>query len=525
MEEKKSRTQNTIYNFSTGILGQFLTFVMQFLVRTVFVATLGKSYLGINGLFSNILTMLSLAEFGVGGAILFHLYEPLEKGDKRRITLLMRLYKRAYTYIGAAVAVLGLCLIPFLPLLINGYDELETLGINVVFIFILYLLQSVSSYLFWAFKTAIIQADQKEYMINVIGYIFTAAANVLQMISLILVRSFELYVFLSIVSMLGQNYTVARMADRLYPYINNPTEERVSAKEIVSMVRDCGALFLYKLNSVVLKATDNIVVSVFLGLEMVGMYSNYYVFYTAINTFFNKVFNAVSHSLGNLHATHDVKREYQIFETVNIVAAVLGGTASVGIFLVADEFVDTWIGSDWLLPQPFALLMGVELYTQAFRILHNKYRNTMGLFQQAKFRPVAGMVINLVVSILLVKDMGICGVLLGTIIADWTTMMWFDPIIIHRYGFENAYPASAYYIKNVKYLTVIVLTACLDRIICSCVLTGYGWASVVFHTLVCGITVPAAIILSTMGTDEGRCVIGFVKAESGKVYRKLLKRG
>lgn len=215
MEEKKSRTQNTIYNFSTSILGQFLTFVMQFLVRTVFVATLGKSYLGINGLFSNILTMLSLAEFGVGGAILFHLYEPLEKGDKRRITLLMRLYKRAYTCIGAAVAVLGLCLIPFLSLLINGYDKLAALGINVVFIFILYLLQSVSSYLFWAFKTAIIQADQKEYMINVIGYIFTAAASVLQMISLILVRSFELYVFLSIVSMLGQNYTIFSPMDLL----------------------------------------------------------------------------------------------------------------------------------------------------------------------------------------------------------------------------------------------------------------------------------------------------------------------
>lgn len=523
MEEKKSRTQNTIYNFSTSVLGQFLTVVMQFLVRTVFISTLGKSYLGINGLFSNILTMLSLAEFGVGGAILFQLYEPLAKGNRHRITLLMRLYKRAYTCIGGIVALLGLCLIPFLPLLINGYDKLAALGINAVFIFVLYLLQSVSSYLFWAYKTAIIQADQKGYIINVISYVFTAAASVLQMISLVLIRSFEFYVFLSIVSVLGQNYVSARMADRLYPYINDPTEEQISSKEVVSMLKDCGALFLYKLNGVVLKATDNIVISVFLGLETVGMYSNYYVFYTTINTFLSKVFNAISHSLGNLHTTKNIKHEYLVFETTNIITVILGGTACVGISLVADEFVEAWIGSGWLIPQPFSLLMGVELYTLTFRVLLDKYRNTMGLFQQAKFRPLAGMLINLIVSVLLVKRIGICGVLVGTIIADWTTIMWFDPMIIHQYGFKNEYPVARYYWKNIKYLTIIALTAVLDRSICAHLLTGVGWMSVIAHAGICGITVPCAVIICTLGTDEGKymrtLIIREVKKLPGAIKR------
>jgi len=79
--KKNSRTVNTLYNFIINIGGQFITILMQFIVRTIFIQTLGKSYLGINGLFSNILSMLSLAELGVGNAILFKLYEPLSKND------------------------------------------------------------------------------------------------------------------------------------------------------------------------------------------------------------------------------------------------------------------------------------------------------------------------------------------------------------------------------------------------------------------------------------------------------------
>lgn len=523
MAEKRSRIQNTIYNFSTSVLGELLTIVMQFMVRTVFITALGKAYLGINGLFTNILTLLSLTEFGVSGALLFKLYDPLARRDKHRITLLMQLYKRAYTYIGAAVAVLGFCLIPFLPLLINEYDKLAVLKINATLIFLLYLLQSVSSYLFWAYKTAIIQADQKEYVINIIGYVFTIAVSILQMICLTLFRSFELYVFLSIANILGRNCVCARIADKAYPYINERTEERVSREEIVDMVKDCGALFLYKLNGVVLKATDNIVVSAFLGLDAVGMYSNYYVFYASIRTFYNKVFNAASHSLGDLHTTHDVDHEYRIFETANIIAVILGGTACVGISLVADEFVETWIGDSWLIPQPFSLLLGLELYTLTFRILLEKYRNTMGLFQQIKFRPLAGMLINLIVSVLLVKRIGICGVMLGTIIADWTTVMWFDPMIIHRYGFENKYSLARYYGKNLRYLAIIAIAAVLDWSICAHLMTGLGWLSVILHAGICGITVPFAVIICTMRTDDGKYVRMLLVEETQKI-RKALKR-
>lgn len=523
MTKDNSRTTNTIYNFITSIGGQLLTIIIQFIVRTVFINALGKSYLGINGLFSNILSMLSLAEFGVGSAILFKLYEPIANEDHHRIALLMRFYKTVYRIIGFAVTVIGVCLIPFLPNLINEYDKLQALNLNIIFIFLLYLLKTVSSYLFFAYKSAIVKANQKEYLLNVISYVFTVGAGVLQIVFLWLIPSFEIYVAISVLQVILQNIACAWLSDKMYPYINEKTTEKISVSEVKGVFKDCAALFLYKLNGVVLKATDNIILSIFIGLDMVALYSNYYVFYTTINTLFSKIFNSVSHSLGNLHTDHDRKHEYEIFKSVNLITAILGGTAGVGIFVVSDEFINVWIGADWMIPQPFALLMGFELYTLASRVALSKYRTTMGLFQQAKFRPLAGMIINLIVSVALVKSWGICGVLVGTIIADWGTFMWFDPLIIHKYGFENVHPVFGYYLELLKYTLTVAIIGIIDYLICTNLLAGIGWLSVAIHAAICGVSVPAVLIAISIRKPEGKYVYNLATKYIKKFTKKIVK--
>ncbi|MBQ3392886.1 MAG: oligosaccharide flippase family protein [Lachnospiraceae bacterium] len=518
--QSHSRTTNTIFNFTSSIGGQMVVMIMNFVVRTFFIQTLGKQYLGINGLFSNILTMLSLAEMGVGSAILFKLYEPLAKKDEHRITVLMKFYKTAYRYIGIAVAAVGLCLVPFLPYMIKNYDHLLELNIRPAVIFLLYLLNSVSSYLFLAYKSAIIKADQKEYIITFISYIVTVARGVTQIIALVAGGPFELYVGISIFYVIVQNIIFALLADKMYPYINDRTDDKLSREETRGILKDCTALFIYKLNTVVLKSTDNLVLSVFLGLEMVGLYSNYYIFYTTIQTLFAKIFNAVSHSLGNLHTTKDRQHEYRIFKVVNLITVIMGGTAFIGIFVVADEFIRTWIGSEWVLEQPFSFIMGLELYTMAIRTALGKYRATMGLFQQAKYRPLAGMVINIVLSVALVGKMGISGVILATVIADWTTFMWYDPIIIHRHGFAGEFPVSGYFAVNGKYLLLILLTGAVDYYVCARFLTGMGWISVIVHALICGVTVPAVLLAAELRTEQGK----YVRAMIMRYVRPLMRR-
>ena len=521
MAKNYSRTTNTLFNFSSSIGGQYITIVMQFITRTVFIATLGKSYLGINGLFSNILSMLSLAEFGVGSAILFKLYKPIAEEDTHRIAVLMNFYKYAYRVIGIAVAIIGVCLIPFLPFLISGYDKLQALNINAPIIYCLFLLKTVFTYLFFAYKSAIIKANQKEYYINLIGYVFTIGASVLQIMCMYLFHNFILYIVILLLQVVGQNIMCAWLSDKLYPFINEPTVERMDKDEIKGIIKDCSALFLYKLNGVVLNATDNIVISVVIGLDAVAEYSNYYILYTTINTLFAKVYNSVSHSLGNLHAGKNRTHEYTIFNAVILITAVLGGTACVGIFVCADELIESWIGSEWLIKQPFAMLMGLEVYTLSFRIALSKYRSTMGLFQQAKYRPLAGMIINLVVSVALVRSWGMCGVVVGTIVADWSTMMWFDPIIIHKYGFEDHASVKQYFLRFLKYFVTICFVGSMDYYICTHIVVGYNWLSVIVHAFICAITVPSVLIALNIRSIEGQYVYHLVKSYVLNIRKKL----
>ncbi len=514
---KAGRKKNTFYNFVTSMGGQLISIVMQFVVRTVFIHTLGKAYLGIGGLFSNILTMLSLTEMGVGSAIVFKLYKPIAENDQHRITLLMRLYKQIYRVIGVVVVGIGIFLIPFLPKIINDYDKLESLNINVILIFSLYLLKSSSSYFFFAYKSALVKASQKEYLLSIIGYFFQIGLGISQIILLLVFPRFELYIALGVTEVIVKNIIWAKLADIMYPYINYKVDDRITSSEIREIFRDCRAIFLYKLNGVVLKATDNIVISAFLGIEMVGMYSNYYIFYTTLNTVFSKIFNSVGHSLGNLHAEKEGRGEYDIFKVAQLITVLIGGTAGVGIFVCSDELVKVWIGKDWVLAQPFSLLLGIEVFTLSLRHFLGRYRTSLGLFQQAKYRPVFGMVINLAVSIILVKCWGICGVLVGTITADWTTIMWYDPIIIHKYGFKNEYPVSGYFIRIEKYTLITIAVGALDYWLCSFIMNGLGWLSVAVHVLICAITVPACLILTSFGTYEEKYIINTIKKYVTKV--------
>lgn len=518
-----SRVTNSIYNFTTSIGGQFITVLMNFIVRTVFIHTLGRSYLGINGLFSNILSMLSLTELGLGSAILFKLYDPIAKRDEHRIALLMKFYKTAYRVIGIAVATLGIGLIPFLPVLIKNYDSLAALNINAVLIFTLFVFRSVSSYLFFSFKSGIIKAHQKEYVINLVSYAFTIAAGILRIIFLLLIPNFFIYILISIVQSIGQNIVCAIIADRMYPYINEMTAERISNAEVKGIMKDCGALFIYKANSFVLKATDNIVLSAFIGVEMVGLYSNYYIFYTTINTLLSKIYDSLTHSLGNLHTEHKTHYEYEVFKAIGLITAIVGGTIAVGITCVADEFVNTWIGTTWVIQQPFSLLLGIELYTLAINKYLNRFRTIMGLFRQAKFRPIATMVINLVVSILLAQFCGIYGVLIGTIVANWLTMLWYDPIIIHKYGFGDGFPVRNYFLQLVQYTVIIAVVGTIDYLVCKNILVGYGWFSVVIHALLCGISVPIVLLLTQNAKEEGQYVMALIKRYTKKFVAKVKK--
>ena len=508
----RSRTKNTIINAATGMGTQLLVTALQFTTRTVFIRTLGRSYLGINGLFSNILTVLSLTELGLDTAINFKLYKPLAEGNVPRVRVLMKFYRQAYIIIGLAVTGLGLAVVPFLSILIKDYDSVTALGINPVLIFLLFLAQSSSSYLFFASKSAILKADQKMYIANRVHLGVTFIITIVQIITLVLYKNFVFYTILGVLSAIITNYITSRIAVKYYPNVFTKTNEQLSGSEVKSIYKDLGALFVFKVNSVVVKATDNIVLSAFIGVGIVGLYSNYSLFYSSIIVFLNKIYSAVDAGIGNLFATENVEKHYRFFQIMNYLTVIIFGTASVGLAVCADELISIWAGNDYVIPNYFALLIGVEILFHGLKTNLTQIRNASGAFRQMWYRPLIGIIINIIVSVGLVQKMGIHGVIIGTIVSDLFSNILFDPLIVYKYSFNGIRSVSEYFVKNLVYLTVIAVVFIIDKRLCNIFSFNNGWTSVIAHIVICGLSVPLVFCTVFYRTHENKYLIRIMKS-------------
>ena len=498
---KNSRTKNTFLNLLTGFAAQGLNIILRFVTRTFFIDILGKEYLGISGLFLGILSMLSLTELGFGTAISYRLFKPISENDEKRVRILLNFYKQAYRVIGFVIAVLGIMVIPMFPVLIREYDRLEVLQINAVLIFCMFLFQSVSSYLFFAYMSSVISVQQKEYILNATEMVTSVITNIVQILIIILTKNFILYTASAIIISILKNVFNATVARRMYPQFFVREKEKLSREEITDLFKDCGAAFFYKINGVILKATDNLVLSSFIGLAIVGVYSNYLLIYTTVTGLLSKFYQACRASLGNLFAVSDTRQKFFYFEIMNFITAVLFGTAAVGIAVVSDEIIIQWIGQTYLIKQPFAIIIAVEVMFYGLKYNLGQIRNISGVFKQLWYRPVIGALINLVVSVVLVQFIGIYGVITGTAVSDIFSNFLLEPSVLYKYSFDGYKPVSTYYKKNITYLFVLVVTGSVDYFICSALFTGHGIVSLVIHICICGISVPAVFTAIYHDTD------------------------
>lgn len=502
MSRTKNTVRNTVANFSKIMLSVILSFV----VRTVFISVLGKEYLGINGLYSNIFTILNLTELGLGTAISFRLYKPLAVRDEERVRILIKFYRAAYRVISIVILIIGITIMPFLKFIIK--DEIP--NINIYLIYLLYLFQTVASYTFFAYKSTLLKADQQERKIAMIEIVVDTGISVLQIVFLYLFRDFITYVVLLVISNLVKNLLISLKVDKEYPFISIKTENRLHKDEIKLMFKDLGAVSLYKINTVVLSATDNIVISTFLGISSVGLYSNYLLLLNTLKRILNTFYNALNASIGNLHASDDSDHEYVIFSVINLITAILFGLASIGIYVISNHFINIWIGENYLLPKLFTLLFAIEFYLRGVQIFLANFRTSMGLFQQAKYRPIFSILINLILSIILVQKIGIYGVTIGTSVAILTTSMWYDPKILHKFGFNRS--SKNYFTKNVYYTFTIIVTGFITNYIIGLIEINSIY-SLLLSMFICVVLSSFLLFILLLRTWELKYIIDIIRSK------------
>ncbi len=493
-------------NLITGFLGEFVIYIVNFAVRTVFIRILGKNYLGIGGLFINIMTMLSLADMGIGTALGYRLYKPLKDNDTERLKSIMHFYKYIYQLIGIIILLLGFSLIPLLKYMIKDFDTFATLGLSAGVVFSLYLMQSVSTYCFFAYKSAIVKANQKEYYINIAMFCGAVAAGVSEIIVLYYTHNYLFYLSVNIALNILIGYIYACIANRMFPFLQEKCSYYLSKQDKINIFKDCGAISLFSISSVVLKATDNLVLAKYVGLAIVGLYSNYLMIYNALKKIIKKVIRSAQASIGNLFANASENDKYTVFRQINFIMVLLCGTASVCVAVLSDEFIITWIGDEYLIPMPFALLMAIELYTIGSKLILEQMRDTIGFFQKLRWRPVIEVILNISISITLVRKYSIYGVIIGTLISEWLTVFIIDPYIVFKYGFGDI-KVWHYYYNNLMYILELVAIGIFNYWFILNIFAGYGWLSFLLHSIICSISVLCCLCICNCGSMEFKTVL------------------
>lgn len=452
------RTKNVLRNSFWGIIAQFTTIVLGFVGRTVFIKTLATEYLGINGLFTNILMLMSLAELGVGTAIEYNLYKPVADNEEAEITGLINLFKEIYRLIALFIFILGICIIPFLGNIIKESSfDISYLRI----VFSLYLLQTVSSY-FFAYKFVILNVNQKQYVITNTDTIFRIASTGVNIIILILTKNFIFYTVFNIFSAIIRNIILSSIIDRRYPYLKkNNTINREKRRNVFE---DTKNIFIGRLSYTILTATDNIVISAFINILTVGLFSNYTMLIGYINGFIGSITGSTQPSIGNMLVTESKEYSYNIIKKMTFIIFILASYCSVSILCLINPFIKIWIGRGYLLGFFTVAVCVVNFYIQLIKGPLWQTLSVSGLFKKDKYISIIGAISNIAFSIILVQLLGVAGVILGTIISQ-TIQLIMKIILLFRQFLKISY--REYSLIMILYFLITAIECGVSFWICS----------------------------------------------------------
>lgn len=445
------RTKNTIKNMKYSVISQVLNLIVKFINRTVFIKILGSEYLGVNGLFTNILTILSLVDLGIGNVLIYSMYKPLAEDDRNKIRLLLKEYKKIYNIIAVIVLILGLLMTPFIEQLINGETTIKNLKI----IFLLYLADTVVSYL-CVYKISIINADQKNYIVTFIQQVFNIISNAIMLVMLAITRKFIVYLAIKIAFSVICNIYLSKKATKMYPYIKESCAERLPSTEKKQIFKDTRAMLFHKIGGVVVSGTDSILMSAMINLNTVGIYSNYLLISNAIRSFANLFFSAMSSSIGNLNVKKSKEYTYNIFKKVFYGNFFIYTFATICMICLINPFIEMWVGEEYLFGMEIVLAFCISFYIEGMRQTVIVFRNGLGLFQQDQFKPALEAIVNLVLSIILALRYGIIGIILGTICSMLFVSVGVESFVLYKHGFEQKW--INYLKMYMKYLCIGIIS-------------------------------------------------------------------
>lgn len=509
-----SRVFNSARNVFAAWGGQAISAISSFVVRAVFVASLAAEFVGLETLFSSLLTILALADLGIGSAIVFALYEPLAKDDRETIKSIMRLFKRAYITIGVVIIALGAIMTPNVHFLL-GADAPDIPNLEIYFF--CFVLNTGVSY-FFSYKGALITADQKSYIVYIITYAFQIVMACCQIAVLLLTHDYLLFLVCMVTSTVLQNACIAWKCNKMYPFILEKDVAPIDREILDTIKKNVAGMMMHKLAGAAATPASNLIITTFVGLMTTSLYGNYLLVTTSMNRIVMRAFEAIIASVGNLVAEESEERQYEVFQTTFFIDTLIYGVIAGGMLCAFNSFIVILTGSeDWCFPAYMVALIVLLFYVTGMRQAGQTFISAYGLYWQTKWKAVLEAITLPLFGVILVQFFGMAGVLAGLIASNVFVSTAYEGWAIFKYGLHRK--LSPYFLRWLLYTVVNVAACAVAFLICGFI--GLQPIAAFFVKGVVGVALPAIALFAVFGRRrEAREALSIVK----RIFRRVAGR-
>lgn len=478
-----------------SVIANALTILIGFVVQKVFLSVLGTEYLGVNSLYNNIISMLAIADLGIGTAIVYNLYSPIAHKNVEKIKSLMRFYRNTYRFIALIIFLIGLLVIPFLPIIV-GHTTIPQFELSVLFL--LFLIDTVVSYLL-SYKRSLLYADQKIYITSIVHLGYLIIMNTLLVMSLLLTANFYLFLIIKIVMRFLENLVISVIADKKYPYLKETNVKKIQKRTVNDIILKVKGLIFHKLGSFFVLGTDNIIISMFLGVAVVGLYNNYYLVIYALTTLIGQGFTSFTASVGNLLTTESKEKSYEVFKRIRFLNFWVSAYTATSVLTVMESFISGWYGSEYLLSTTVLIMIVLNYYLTVMRYNISIFKEAAGIFHEDRYIPILESFINIVASLIFLKFFGLAGVFMGTIMSSLLLHLYSYPKYVFKPLFNQR--RKDYFQAIVKYFAIFVVVAILTYGVCSLITISNMFLKVVVN-IVISLLIPNFIYFILFRHDE-----------------------
>lgn len=502
-------THKSAKNMIVSLGVQIVVLLLGFFSRYIFIHVLSAEYLGINGLFTNVLTLLSFTELGIGEALVFAMYKPMKEGNESKLKALLYFYKKAYTWIAIAVLAIGFIISFFVDGFVN---EKPNISENFQVIFVLFLLNNVTSYIM-VYKQSLLMVDQSKYLVSLVQQAVKIGQMCFQILLLYFTHSYYAYLILQIVGTLMTNFVLSVYVNKHYPFASQKGICRLDKEEKSAIFQDIKALSISKIAGIVSNGADNIVIARLINLTSVGLVSNYTMVTGTVNGLIWNTLSSITGSIGQFNVDSSIERKRTVFDELFLLTFWIYSFVTIGLVTMLSPLVTIWLGSDYVIETSVVVALVSIIYVNGLNFPFYSFRVTCGLFEPLKYNYVIFALSNIAVSIVLGIKFGLTGIYAATVITRLLTTEFKEGIVVYTRILNKR--KALYFLKYFGFAALHIATFAVTKTVVELIPMD-GWAGWIVKCIACSIFVNLLYAFAFFRTKAFRGLV-----QKG---RKLVKR-